>query len=517
MRGLLMLELKNITMYHAKDLRKIVENFSFTLRGNDHIALVGEEGNGKSSLLKLIYDVSLIEDYMEYEGQRNISGEKMGYLPQELEKQYWEMSVYEYLCNKEGFLDSTPKEIAKLALEMHLSEEILYSPQPMKTLSGGEKIKIQLLGMVVGKPTLLLLDEPSNDLDIPTLVWLEKFIKNSPLPILYISHDEVLLENTATGIIHLESTKRRTTPVHTIVRIGYKEYLDRRSDLIQRQTQIARKERSEYEKQQERFRQIYQKVEHQQATITRQDPHGGYLLKKKMRALKSQEKRFDKEFANMSEIPDSEEAILVRFDENISIPSGKVILDYHLDKLEVEERELASSIHLKIVGEKHVCIVGKNGAGKTTLLSKIAKELLAREDIKAAYMPQNYDELWSSELTPVEFLQVEGTKEETTKIRTYLGSMKYTADEMQHSIKELSGGQRAKLAFLRMNLMQCNVLLLDEPTRNFSPLSAPVIRSVLQDFRGTIISVSHDRKYIEEVCDTVYELTSNGLIEVYEI
>lgn len=512
-----MLELRKITMYHAKDLRKIVENFSFTLRENDHIALIGEEGNGKSSLLKLIYDTSLIEDYMEYEGQVSVQGERLGYLPQELEKQYWEMSVYEYLCNKEGFLECTPNEIAQLSLGMHLSEETLYSPQAMKTLSGGEKIKIQLLGILVGKPTILLLDEPSNDLDIPTLEWLESFIVNSPLSILYISHDEVLLEKTATGIIHLESTKRRTTPVHTIVRIGYKEYLERREDLINRQTQIARKERSEYEKQQERFRQIYQKVEYQQATITRQNPHGGYLLKKKMRSLKSQEKRYEKEFANMSEIPDTEEAILVRFDENISIPSGKVILDYHLDKLEIEDRELAKNINLKIVGEKHVCIIGRNGAGKTTLLSKIAEDMLVREDIKVAYMPQNYDELWQNELTPIEFLSVEGTKEEVTKIRTYLGSMKYTADEMQHSIKELSGGQRAKLAFLRMNLLKCNVLLLDEPTRNFSPLSAPIIRSVLQDFRGTIISISHDRKYIEEVCDTVYELNEEGLTQVYEV
>lgn len=508
-----MLELKNITMYHAKDLRKIIENFSFSLKENDKIAIIGEEGNGKSSLLKLIYQPSLVESYIEYEGNIIRHGERIGYLPQELDQTSAFMTVYEYLCEKEGFLESTPKEIALLAQTMGLLEEQLYSPQAMQSLSGGEKIKIQLIGILLQKPTVLLLDEPSNDLDIETLQWLEKFIRKETLPILYISHDEVLLENTANGIIHLESTKRRTTPVHTIVRVGYKEYLKRRENLIQHQTQIARKERSDYEKQQERFRQIYQKVEYQQATITRQDAHGGYLLKKKMKALKSQEKRFEKEYATMSEVPDVEEAILVRFDDSIHVPSGKVVLDYHLDKLMIEERELAKNIHLNIVGPKHVCIVGKNGVGKTTLLKQIAHELLEREDLTVAYMPQYYDELWNVNLTPIEFLTLNGTKEEHTKICTYLGSMKYTADEMQHSIQELSGGQRAKLAFLKMNLMKCNVLLLDEPNRNFSPLSAPVIRSVLKKFKGTIISVSHDRKYINEVCDVVYELSKEGLIE----
>lgn len=508
-----MLELKNITMYHAKDLRKIIENFNFTLRDNDKIALIGEEGNGKSSLLKLIYDSTLVDSYIEYEGTIIKNNERLGYLPQELDKQYFDISVYEYLSSCDGFLESTPKELATLCKELGLSDEILYSSQSMKTLSGGEKIKIQLLGTLVGHPTVLLLDEPSNDLDISTLEWLERFINTSNIPILFISHDEVLLENTANGIIHLESTKRRTTPLYTIERLGYLEYIEKRGNFIARKTQIARKERSDYEKQQERFRQIYQKVEHQQATISRGDPHGGYLLKKKMKSLKSQEKRYEKEFENLTEIPDVEEAILVKFDENISIPNGKVILDYSLNELRIEDTILARDIHLKVVGSQHVCIIGRNGVGKTTLLTVLAKELLSREDINVAYMPQNYDELWDDTLTPIEFLSQDYTKEEQTRIRTYLGSMKYTADEMTHTIGQLSGGQRAKLAFLRANLMKCNVLLLDEPTRNFSPLSAPVIRDVLSCFKGTIISVSHDRKYIDEVCDVVYELTKNGLIK----
>jgi len=157
-------------------------------------------------------------------------------------------------------------------------------------------------------------------------------------------------------------------------------------------------------------------------------------------------------------------------------------------------------------------MIGKNGIGKTTLLKVIAENLLARKDLKAAYMPQDYEDLLDLTVTPVAFLSVTGHKDEITKIRTFLGSVKYTADEMEHSISEMSGGQKAKLLFLKMILDGCNVLVLDEPTRNFSPISNPVIRDVLKSYSGAIISISHDRKYISEVCDKIYRLTDTGLV-----
>ena len=137
---------------------------------------------------------------------------------------------------------------------------------------------------------------------------------------------------------------------------------------------------------------------------------------------------------------------------------------------------------------------------------------MQRNDIHAEYMPQNYEDSLDLTKTPVTFLSVVGDKEETTKIRTYLGSLKYTAEEMDHPIRELSGGQKAKVLLLKMSLSGANVLILDEPTRNFSPLSGPVIRKMLAEFPGAIISISHDRKYIEEVCDKVYRLEADGLV-----
>ena len=118
------------------------------------------------------------------------------------------------------------------------------------------------------------------------------------------------------------------------------------------------------------------------------------------------------------------------------------------------------------------------------------------------------------EQTPVDHLDASGEKEKRTRIRTYLGALKYTADEMDHPIRELSGGQKAKVFLLKLSLSNANVLLLDEPTRNFSPLSGPVIRQMVRDFPGAVISISHDRKYIEEVSDIVYRLGSNGLAEM---
>lgn len=216
---------------------------------------------------------------------------------------------------------------------------------------------------------------------------------------------------------------------------------------------------------------------------------------------------------------EQEEAIFFRLgNKAATVPAGKTVMEYKLPKLSIfneksgnEEKILSRNIFLRVRGAEKICIVGKNGVGKTTLIKKIAEELLERDDIRAEYMPQDYEELLNLDMTPVDYLDKSGDKTERTRIRTYLGSLKYTADEMEHPIKELSGGQKAKVLLLKMSLSGANVLILDEPTRNFSPLSGPVIRKMLYEFPGAVISISHDRKYIEEVCDKVYKLSDSGL------
>lgn len=513
-----MLQIRHLTIRHKKDYRILLKDFNLCVNPGDKCALIGEEGNGKSTLLKLICDPVMAEDYVEYEGEIMRSGEHFGYLPQELPESRRLDTIYEYLTATDRFYDKEPRELAQLCAKIGFPLERLYSEEHLGILSGGEKIKVQLIRLLIEEPTMLLLDEPSNDLDIETLVWLEGFIQGSKIPVLYISHDETLLERTANRIIHIEQLRRKTTPRCTVTYTDYQSYIADRSHQFEKQEQEARNERRAYDKQQEKFRQIQQKVEHQQNVVSRQNPHAGALLKKTMHRVKAYEARFEKEFEEMTEMPEYEEAMFTKFGNQASIPNGKVVLDFTLDALCVPAVEnasqstvLARNIRLFIQGPQHICITGKNGCGKTTLMRILAEELLPRTDIKAAYMPQNYEEFLALEQTPVEFLS-DGSKESISMMRTYLGSMKFTADEMMHPMQELSGGQKAKVMLLYLDTSGCDVLLLDEPSRNFSPLSGPVIRRMLADYQGVIISVSHDRKYISEVCDKVYELSADGMV-----
>ena len=510
-----MLQIQHLSIRHARDLRPLLSDFSFTLRPGDKAVIVGEEGNGKSTLLKLIYDPSLVSDYAEWSGEIAAGDTRLGYLRQELTQEELGKSVYEYCAAVPGFFDLTPREGADVARSLGLPPEFFYAEQPVSTLSGGEKVKLQLCRLMMEKPDALLLDEPSGDLDIDTLTWLARFINASHAPVLFVSHDETLIEQTANTVIHLELLRRRTLPRATVARMPYRQYYRERIAAFTRQTQMARKEAAEFQAKKEKYLQIESKVEHAQKVITRADPSGGRLLKKKMHAVKSLGRRLDKEKENMTQLPDVEDPILLSFPEETAFPAGKPLLDWTSPALTAPDgRLLARDVRLTVRGPEKVAIIGKNGAGKSTLIRQIARSLCGRGDIRAAYMPQNYPDLLPMDQTPVAFLAQSGEKEEDTRIRTFLGSMRYTPEEMEHPIRALSGGQKAKLIFLRMILSGSNVLILDEPTRNFSPLSGPEIREALSAYGGAILCVTHDRKLIREVCTKVYELTANGLSPV---
>lgn len=500
-----MLELRNVSIRLKKEERQIVEDFSFTLKNGDKAVIIGEEGNGKSTLLKFIYDRDMVDSYCECSGNV-VTRDKLAYLPQMMEEKNYEKTLAEFFGDTEYYFYTDI--LARLGLTL----DFILSEQKLGTLSGGEKVKVQLARLLMEDPDILLLDEPTNDLDIHTLHWLEIFITESKLPVLFISHDETLIENTANVIIHMEQLIRKTKCRISVVRCPYREYLAHRKINFAHQEQVAQKQRDDYDRQMEKWRRIYNRVDHEQRNIAKADrDHAGQMMKKKMATVLSMGKRFEREKENFLDFPEEEEAILTKFDENICVPSGKTVLDFSLDALYTGERCLARGIRLTISGGEHIGITGRNGIGKSTLLRLIWEEMKDRKDIVAAFMPQNYQEVLDYSVTPIQHLAENYTKEEVTKARTYMGSMKFTHEEMTGKIGDLSGGQKAKILFLDMVLQGANVLLLDEPTRNFSPLSGPVVRAALADFGGAILSISHDRKYLREVCDTVYELTEEGL------
>jgi len=510
-----MLQIKNLSITHKKDLREILQDFSCVLNAGDKAVIIGEEGNGKSTLLKWIYEPEIIESYAEGKGERVVTRERLGYLPQELPTEDKEKSVYEYFSLEPMFWEQTPKELGKLSGEFHVPKDFFYGEQLLKTLSGGEKVKVQMMRLLLKEPTVLLLDEPSNDIDIETLEWLERLILEWQGIVLYISHDETLIEKTANVVIHIEQLRRKTVSKYTVARMPYERYISERRASFERQEMLAQNDRREKKIRDEKLRKLEQNVGYALDNISKAERDSiGRLMKKKMKSVKSLEKRYEREDENMTQMPEEESAIFFKLGgKDAAIPAGKTVIEYELEELWAPDggRLLAKDIHLRLRGSEKVCIVGSNGAGKTTLLRKIAGELLERKDIHAEYMPQNYEDLLNLSMTPVDYLDTSGDKEERTRIRTYLGALKYTADEMEHPIAALSGGQKAKVLLLKMSLSGANVLILDEPTRNFSPLSGPVIRQILAEFPGAIISISHDRKYMNEVCEKLYRLTEQGL------
>lgn len=507
--GDIILVIKDLTLYLKNDLRTILKDFSLSVDRDDKIALIGEEGNGKSSILKAIYNEELLKEYMEVEGEVYKEDEVIGYLPQTIDDSLVEMTTEDYLYTNIDLNFFDYNLYYRLVDDMDFPEDKISKKIKLKELSGGEKIKIQLLVEMLKEPTLLLLDEPSNDLDLKSVEWLENFINSLKIPILFISHDEELLEACANKIIHLEQLMRKSKPVYTIKKLGYVDYIEDRALNIFTQTKDYNKDKEEYNKKMEKYQKVYERVQHELRSVSRGAPSVAKNLKDKMHSVKSMGRRFESEKENLTERPDYEESIFLSFKDDIYIPNNKEIISLKLDELSIGDRILSRDIYLNITGPKKICIVGDNGRGKTSLLNRLLDEI--NPDLSVGYMPQDYSLMMDGEKNAIDFLTESSSKDEITKVRTYLGSLNFKSDEMLHKTSNLSGGQRAKLYFAKMILDKKQVLVLDEPTRNLSVLSGPEIRQALIDFKGSIISVSHDRRFIEEVIDELYELREDGL------
>lgn len=496
--------------------RVLIDNFSLVLNDDDKIAIIGEEGNGKSTLLKIINQDKSLNEYVTYDGEIAINEDVIGYLPQRIDVNWLEKHLSDYFIKQEPDDKTSDYDTLKwsrmleIAAKFRLDKRLIKEDHCLKTLSGGELIKIQLIKIMIDEPDVLLLDEPTNDLDIKALYFLEQFMLTQKIPIIFVSHDEMLLKKVANGIIHIEQLKKKQEAKCSFLPISYQEYLDYRNQKLIKDTMIARKEKAEYDIKKDKWQRLYQSVDYNLNAVSRQDPHQAKMLKRKMTAVKAQKRKLDA--IDLPKIPDPEEAINLFF-PSVNLPKQKIILDLNVPTLTINDRVLANDINLFIRGNSKVMIIGDNGVGKTTLLNLIYQKLI-QNNIRVGYMRQNYIDEKDEDLSCLQYLGVDKNKQEATLVRKYLGNLKFTFDETEQAVRDLSGGQRAKLILLDLVYHAYPVILMDEPTRNLSPLTNPVIQKMIKQYQGCVIAISHDRSFIDAIADKVYELRSDGLVEV---
>lgn len=496
--------------------KEIIKNLSFRVNPKDKIAVIGAEGSGKSTLLEFLLGIE--RPGFKYSGDISLSGNS-GYLPQELTFIWDETEVIEFLfkLNPADSLDSdywnNYGSVVKALSEVSLSEEILH--QQVGVLSGGEKVRIQLAKLILQKPSCFLMDEPTNNLDIATVRWLENFITSSRLPILFVSHDEALIRKCATGILYLAYRSYDNKPFSYFSSEDYDSFRER----LERQVEKAKRERQGLK---DDIKEMKKKYSEQQSIASGKSSFsaaedgntkssmasaaakGASLagrLGKKLQSLQDELEEF--------EVPHIDQFVKIDFPKNCGIPKGKTVVSLKNFDVEVDGRILSPSIDLDIVGPEKVGIIGRNGAGKSTFL-KMLRQNNPMPGIRLGYMPQNFNEILSKpNESALKHLMGLGASEQDA--RTLMSRMGFTRDEMSNPVGDLSGGQRGKLILMHMIFNEANFLVLDEPTRNLSPLTAPVLKEQLQSFPGAILTVSHDRQFLSDVCDRVLELSEEGL------
>ena len=504
-KGNNMIKINHLTITQNKDLRDLVSDLNITIQDGEKVAIIGEEGNGKSTLLRTLMGERLADFTIRGEIQSDL--QSLAYIPQHLPEELKKKSLQDYF-----FLESTDLDYSilyRLSDELHFDSSRFASDQEIGSLSGGEALKIQLVHELAKPFEILFLDEPSNDLDLETVDWLKGQIQKTRQTVIFISHDEDFLSQTADTIIHLRLVKHRKEAETLVEHLDYDRYSEQRKANFARQSQQAANDQRAYDKTMEKHRRVKQNVEN--ALRNTKNDVAGRLLAKKMKNVLSQEKRYEKAAQSMTQKPLEEEQIQLFFSDIEPLAASKVLLRLENETLSIGERVLAQELQLTVRGQEKIGIIGPNGIGKSTLLAKLHQLLSAKREISLGYMPQDYHKKLQLELSPIAYLSQTGQKEELQKIQSHLASLNFSYPEMQHHIRSLSGGQQGKLLLLDLVLCKPNFLLLDEPTRNFSPTSQPEIRKLFATYPGGLVTVSHDRRFLKEVCRSIYRLTKNGL------
>tara|TARA_Y100000385_G_scaffold291272_1_gene368247 strand:+ start:2921 stop:4834 length:1914 start_codon:yes stop_codon:yes gene_type:complete len=514
-----MLNVHQLTIsFQGEDL---FENISFRLQSGHRVGLIGKNGAGKSTLLKIISG-----ELEHSSGQISFEKKdlKIGFLKQDIDFVYGRTILEE---TYEAFSELKALERQLEDINTQLAERTDYESQSYHdlmvdlndvqqqyeilggynyqgetekiliglgfkredfdkltdTFSGGWRMRIELGKLLLQQNDILLLDEPTNHLDIESIIWLEQFLKNYSGAVVIVSHDKMFLDNVTNRTIEIVLGQIYDMPK------SYSKYLELRAE--QKSLQIAaqknqQKQIEQTEKLIEKFRAKASKSTMAQSLIKKLD--------------KIERIRVDE---------DDNSVMSVRFP--ISIQPGKVVLEAHNVSKSYGDLEVLKNVDLMVERGQKVAFVGQNGQGKSTLAKILVGELSAEGDIKlghnvqVGYFAQNQAEYLDGKKTVLDTMIDEANEKNRSKVRDILGAFLFRGEAVEKYVSVLSGGERNRLALAKLLLKPLNVLVMDEPTNHLDIQSKNVLKSALQNFEGTLLLVSHDREFLQDLNDVVYE------------
>ena len=483
----MLINLEHIHLEYSS--KPILNDISFLVNAKERIALVGKNGAGKTSLLRLITG-------KEQPTSGNISfaaNITIGYLPQVMLHTDGNTLQQEVMSI---FAGDTPEEEAKHIAEMDktiigLGFERKDLARPCSEFSGGWRMRIELAKILLQHPDLLLLDEPTNHLDIESIQWLEQFLKNSNSALILVSHDRAFLDNVTTRTIEI-------TLGHIYdYNVSYSHF------------KVLRQERHE---------QQVRAYLNQQKLIQDTKEFIERFRYKATKAVQVQSRIKQLEKLDIIEVDMDDTSRL-----NLKFPPAPRSGDYPIIVEELRKdfgaHTVFQDVNFTIKRGEKVAFVGKNGEGKTTLVKCIMNQLdylgslRIGHNVKIGYFAQNQAALLDENLTVFQTIDYVAVGDIRTKIRDILGAFMFGGEASDKKVKVLSGGERSRLAMIRLLLEPCNLLILDEPTNHLDMQSKDVLKNALQNFDGTVICVSHDRDFLDGLIDKVYEFKGGKVIE----